>query len=172
VSRSCRTPSTAYRYFPTQESRLLEVALHADVDDIEALVREPVGADDAAAHALRVLTSSTGMCSRKVRFRTAMRVYQDMWLEAAAGGDESPLVREGRRRRWFAECLAPLRDRVTDEELARLVASLSVLGGTEAMTVLRDVCQLGPDEALAVSDWAPGRCSPRPSTADLTSYRR
>jgi len=147
--------TTAYRYFPTQESLLLEVALHADVDDIEALVREPVRADDAAAHTLRVLALfNHHVLAEEVRFRTALRVYQDMWLEAAAGGDESPLVREGRRRRWFAECVAPLRDRVGDDELARLVAALSVLSGVEAMTVLRDVCQLGPDEAQAVTDWA------------------
>jgi hypothetical protein len=31
---------------------------------------------------------------------------------------------------------------------------LSILGGTEAMVVLRDVCRLESDEARAVSDWA------------------
>src|SRR4051794_3607591 len=40
--------ATAYRYFPTQESLLLEAALHTDVEDIEALVSEPVTAADAS----------------------------------------------------------------------------------------------------------------------------
>jgi hypothetical protein len=37
---------------------------------------------------------------------------------------------------------------------ARLVAGLSLLGGMEAMTVLRDVCHLDAEAALAVTDWA------------------
>jgi AcrR family transcriptional regulator len=147
--------TTAYRYFPTQESLLLEVALHADVGDIEALVREPIAPGGAAEHALHVLrVFNEHVLDEEVRFRTAMRVYQDMWLGAAASGEESPLVREGRRQRWFADALAPLREELGDEAWTRLVAALSVFGGMEAMTVLRDVCRLDRKEALAVADWA------------------
>jgi AcrR family transcriptional regulator len=147
--------TTAYRYFPTQESLLLEVALHADVGDIEALVRTPVAPGDAAEHALQVLrVFNEHVLDEEVRFRTALRVYQDMWLGAAADGEDAPVVREGRRQRWFAEVLAPLQPDLGAEAWKRLVAGLSVLGGVEAMTVLRDVCRLDREDALAVSDWA------------------
>jgi AcrR family transcriptional regulator len=147
--------TTAYRYFPTQESLLLEVALHADVEDIEAVVNEPVDAAGAADRVLTVLHRfNRHVLSEEIRFRNAMRVYQDLWLAASAAGDDAPVVREGRRTRWFETCLAPLRAQVGEAAFDRLVAGLSVLGGMEAMTALRDVCRLDGDEALAVADWA------------------
>jgi len=147
--------TTAYRYFPTQETLLLEVALHTDVEDIEAVVNEPVDAAGAGERVLTVLHRfNVHVLSEEVRFRNAMRVYQDLWLAASAAGDEAPVVREGRRQRWFETCLAPLRAQVGDAAVDRLVAGLSVLGGMEAMTALRDVCRLDDDEALAVTDWA------------------
>ncbi len=147
--------TTAYRYFPTQESLLLEIALHSDVEDIEAIVREPVDADDAAERVLRVLRLlNRHVLDEEARFRNAIRVYQDLWLGASAKGDDAPVVREGRRMRWFATCLAPLRAQAGDAAVDRLIAGLSILGGGEAVVVLRDVCRLDGDEALAVADWA------------------
>jgi AcrR family transcriptional regulator len=49
--------TTAYRYFPTQESLLLEISVNLDVDDIEALVATPLAAPDVAARLLDVLTA-------------------------------------------------------------------------------------------------------------------
>jgi AcrR family transcriptional regulator len=147
--------TTAYRYFPTQESLLLEVALHANVDDLEALVAEPVDAEHAAEKALDVLHRfNARVLDEEVRYRNAMRVYQELWFTAAEGGDAAPIVREGRRARWFRTLLSPLRDQVGDDAVERLALGLSVLGGMEAMTALRDVCRLSPEEALAVTDWA------------------
>lgn len=147
--------TTAYRYFPTQESLLLEIAVNADVGDIEALVARPVEGEDPGARAVEIMQLlNRRVLDQEVRYRTALRVYLDQWLAAVAGGDPAPIVREGRRHRWFAELLAPLADTVTPAELDRLIAGLSLLTGAEAMTVLRDICRLDPDEALAVTDWA------------------
>jgi AcrR family transcriptional regulator len=147
--------TTAYRYFPTQESLLLEVALHAHVDDLEALVAEPVDAEHAVDRALDVLHRfNARVLDEEIRYRNAMRVYQELWLQASTSGDEAPIVREGRRVRWFRTVLAPLREQIGDEPIERLVLGLSVLAGMEAMTALRDVCRLSADDALAVTDWA------------------
>jgi AcrR family transcriptional regulator len=147
--------TTAYRYFPTQESLLLELALHAHVDDLEALVAEPVDAEHAVERALLVLHRfNQRVLDEEVRYRNAMRVYQELWFESSAAGDAAPVVREGRRMRWFRQILAPLREESGDEAVDRLVLGLSVLAGMEAMTSLRDVCRLDPDQALAVTDWA------------------
>jgi len=147
--------TTAYRYFPTQESLLLEVALHAHVDDLEALVAEPVDAQQAVERALEVLHRfNERVLEEEVRYRNAMRVYQELWFDASVAGDVTPVVREGRRARWFRTVLAPLREQIGDGAVERLVLGLSVLAGMEAMTALRDVCRLPPEEALAVTDWA------------------
>src|SRR4051812_4276327 len=141
--------TTAYRYFPTQESLLLEVALHAHVDDLEALVAEPVDAEHAVERALDVLHRfNERVLAEEVRYRNAMRVYQELWFNASGAGDAAPVVREGRRTRWFRTMLAPLRVEVGDDAVERLVLGLSVLGGMEAMTALRDVCRVPPEEAL------------------------
>jgi AcrR family transcriptional regulator len=77
--------TTAYRYFPTQESLLLEVALHANVDDLEALVAEPVDAQHAVERALEVLHRfNERVLAEEVRYRNAMRVYQELWFDASA----------------------------------------------------------------------------------------
>jgi AcrR family transcriptional regulator len=147
--------TTAYRYFPTQESLLLEVAVNVDVDDIEELVARPVAGEDAASRVVQVLQLlNRHVLAEEVRYRTMLRVYLDQWLAAVAEGDTTPVIREGRRHRWFGTSLAPLRDTITAAELDRLIAALSLLAGTEAIAVLRDICQLEPEDALAVTDWA------------------
>ena len=72
-----------------------------------------------------------------------MRVYQELWFNVSGAGDPAPIVREGRRARWFRTLLAPLRDQVGDDAVERLVLALCVLGGT-AITASRDVCRLSP----------------------------
>jgi AcrR family transcriptional regulator len=148
--------TTAYRYFPTQDALLLELAVHLDVDDIEAVLREPIG--DGERHGERALavidTFNRHVLADETRYRTALRLYLDMWLAAVADGDESPTVREGRRRRWLGDSLGPLRGELDDAAFDRLVAALSLVMGIEPIVVLSDVCQLDADGALAVTTWA------------------
>jgi AcrR family transcriptional regulator len=147
--------TTAYRYFPTQEALLLEVAVNVDVDDIEALVAEPVdaaGAGDRAVQVLQLLNEH--VLAEEVQYRTTLRLYLDQWLAAYAEGDGPPVVRVGRRDRWLHQIFAPLRGSVPDADVDRLVAGLSMVCGAEAITVLRDISGLEPEEALAVTEWA------------------
>lgn len=147
--------TTAYRYFPTQESLLVELSVNLDVDDIEALVAEPVDRATARERVLELLARlNRHVHAEEAQYRTAMRLYQDQWLDAVAKGEDTPIVREGRRCRWLAQSLAPVRADVSPAELDRLIAGLSLMGGAEAMVVLRDVCQLDADAAVAVTDWA------------------
>ena len=146
--------TTAYRYFPTQESLLLELSVNVDVDDIEALVATPVPPPDATARAVEVLDMfNRHVAAEEVRYRTAMRLYLDLWLAATAAGDDAPVVREGRRRRWFETVLAPVEEGLGPENGRRVVAALSVLAGPEAFTVLRDICGMTPDDALDTAEW-------------------
>ncbi len=147
--------TTAYRYFPTQESLLLEVSVNLDVDDIEALVAEPVDAGGALDRVRTILgLFNEHVLADEIRYRTAMRLYQDQWLAAAAAGDTTPIIREGRRVRWLNTSLEPLVGTVPDAELRRLVSALTMVVGPEALVALRDVAQLDADQALDVARWA------------------
>jgi AcrR family transcriptional regulator len=144
--------TTAYRYFPTQESLLVEVTVHLDVDEIEQVVTTPVARGEARERTLTVIEMlNRHVFDAEASYRTAMRLYLDLWLAAAAEGEDAPVVREGRRRRWLEESLAPLRGEVDDERWEHLIAALA---GSEAMVVLRDVCRMDTDDALAVTGWA------------------
>jgi AcrR family transcriptional regulator len=147
--------TTAYRYFPTQESLLVELSVNLDVADIEALVGEPVDAEGAIDRALEVLERfNRHVRAEERQYRTAIGVYQDLWVEAVSRGDDAPVVREGRRGRWLETSLAPIADRVPPADLERLIRALSMVTGPEAMIVLYDVCHIAGEDALDVSRWA------------------
>src|SRR5215831_3039785 len=74
--------ATAYRYFPTQESLLVEIAqigpLMKPVDELVARFR----ADQDAEQRLAAVVESAAatMLSDEVLIRTGLRVYLDTWL--------------------------------------------------------------------------------------------
>ena len=145
--------TTAYRYFPTQESLLVELSVTMDVSDLEALVAAPLERDGVRDRVVEVVQRlNRRVHDEEVQYRTTLRLYLDQWLEATSHGDPAPTVREGRRTRWLAGSLAPLGLPEPEREL--LVAALSLVMGAESMVVLRVVCHLSTDEALAVTDWA------------------
>ncbi len=147
--------TTAYRYFPTQDSLLLEVAMHADVGDIEELVAESGPAELARERTLAVLELfNRHVVVEEVQYRTALRLYLDQWLAQVEAGDPSPEVREGRRRRWFEQTLDPLRDTVTDDAWRRAITVLCLLSGPEALVVLRDVSRLDEEAGRDAVRWA------------------
>jgi AcrR family transcriptional regulator len=145
--------TTAYRYFPTQESLLMEITMNVDVDDIERLVATPVDAAEAGDRAVHVLSLfNEHVYAAETEYRTALRLYLDRWLEGTE--DRDRVIREGRRRRWLEQSLAPLEPTVDATTFDRIVAALCVLCGAEAAVVLRDVCQLESAAALDVTTWA------------------
>jgi len=147
--------TTAYRYFPTQDSLLLEVSVDLDVDDIEELLSRPPAGATPVEHTLAVMRAlNQHVLDEEVRYRMANRLYLDLWLAATSAGEDSPVVREGRRRRWLTTSLDGLVDDLPAADADRLVAALSLLAGAEAVIVLRDVARLDGDEALDVAEWA------------------
>ena len=64
-------------------------------------------------------------------------------------------ARRGYRRiEWIERAVEPLRPRLTDEQHQRLVSSLAVVLGWEAMIVLRDVRGLDAVQEEAALRWA------------------
>ena len=151
------TRTTVYRYFPNQESLLVELSVGLGVDeDFAELLAKPLDDTTPQARLLEVIDELNRYVAANERlYRTAQRHYLDTWLAAERASEGGgPQVREGRRLRWISAALAPLRDTMPDADLRRLEAALCLVTGGEAFTVLRDVCQLEPDEAIAVAHWA------------------
>jgi AcrR family transcriptional regulator len=147
--------TTAYRYFPTQESLLVELAVTSGEARTEELVAQPVTAAEARDRVLELIRRfNGGVLADEVRYRTADRLYQDQWLAASAGGEDQPMVRQGRRRRWFTTLLTPLMDEHRMSKAAReqLVNQLSLTCGAEPVIVLRDVCHLSGTAVLDVTE--------------------
>lgn len=147
--------ATAYRYFPTQESMLVEVAqvnpAAAPVEDW--LARLDGGEPSERLHGLLETFNRVGL-SEQVVLRTGLRAYLDTWLESRRRGEEPSAVREGRRVRWLEETLGPVRRQLTPARWRRLRNALALTMGVEAMVVMKDVCDASDAEALATLEWA------------------
>lgn len=146
--------ATAYRYFPTQEALLVEVALvNPAAESVEQWLAEPKG-DDPADN-LKGLLSAFGNVTRReeTTLRTGLRVYLDIWLESRRRGDEPTAVREGRRMRWLDQVLEPVRREMRPAQWRRLRSALALTLGVEALVVMKDVCKLSDEEALATLTW-------------------
>nr|WP_255575028.1 TetR family transcriptional regulator [Caldovatus aquaticus] len=172
--------ATAYRYFPTQEALLLEVAeLAPAVAPVEAMLAALPPGGDPEDRLRRLLDAfHPVMFAEQVPMRTALRVYLDTWLQSRRAGEDAPPLREGRRRRWLDLALEPLRREMPERDWRRLRAALSLTLGIEAVVVMKDVCRIEDDEeAIAVLRWAAAallragleqarRTAPSPRAAD------
>ena len=148
--------ATAYRYFPTQESLLLEIATVVPMmDPVEKRLEDldQLGASER----LGVLVDAMGQATfgNEAQMRTAVRLYMDQWIEARRRGDPSPpSIREGRRMRYLDTVLSEVRKQLPAARWRRLRAALALVMGAESLVVMKDVCNLGEDEALEVLRWA------------------
>jgi len=146
--------TTAYRYFPTQESLLLELSININIRELEQFAAMPLDGTRPEERMLEFvdLFNRFFVANEKL-YRTVTRHVMDTWLAAERIGDDHAFTREGRRAPMIATILEPLRDTISDRDLQRLEAALCVIAGGEAMMVLRDVCRLEVDEALAIIHW-------------------
>lgn len=147
--------ATAYRYFPTQESLLVEVSdLTPMVAPVEDMLATLDGDDVEDRLAKLIDTFHPIVVAEEVPLRTALRVYLDTWLEARSRGETAPRVREGRRMRWLDVALEPARRQLAKAEWRRLRSALALTLSIDALVVMKDVAQLDDEEALSVLRWA------------------
>ena len=157
AERALVSRATAYRYFPTQESLLLDVAnVEALVKPVEDLVASFPTDDPAQRLAVLVGTMTPAMLSDEALIRTAERVYMDTWLANQRDGSHTP-VRAGRRMRYIDEALRPLGERLGEPARKRLRCALAVILGTEAVIAMKDSAGVDDDEEIvATFEWAAG----------------
>jgi AcrR family transcriptional regulator len=135
--------TTAYRYFPNL--RALLVAAYPHIERRSLLGPEPP--QDPAARLAIVAEDQT---LRVLEYEAEMRAVLRLSLEAdSAGGPKLPMNR-GLRIGWVEEALTPLRGRIPEDELRRLIFGIGATLGIEAFVWLTDIAQLSRDDAVAV----------------------
>jgi AcrR family transcriptional regulator len=155
AERALVSRATAYRYFPTQESLLLDVAnVEALLTPVEDLVAS-FPTDDAAARLTALARTFTeAMLSDEALIRTGERIYMDTWLANQPDGNHAP-VRAGRRMRFIDEALRPLGERLSEPGRKRLRCALALALGTHAVIAMKDSAGLEDDEEIvATLAWA------------------
>ena len=157
AERALVSRATAYRYFPTQESLLLDVAnVEALVKPVEDLVASFPPGDAAQRLAALVGTMTPALLSDEALIRTGERVYMDTWFANRRDGNHTP-VRAGRRMRYIDEALRPLGEQLGESGRKRLRCALALTLGTEALIAMKDSAGLDDDEEIvATLEWAAG----------------
>ena len=155
AERALVSRATAYRYFPTQESLLLDVVnVEALVKPVEDLVASFPTDDAAQRLAALVGTMTPAMLSDEALIRTGERVYMDTWFANRRDGSHTP-VRAGRRMRYIDEALKPLGEQLGGPGRQLLRCALALTLGTEALIAMKDCAGLDDDEEIvATLDWA------------------
>ncbi|MHA6616410.1 TetR/AcrR family transcriptional regulator [Pseudonocardia sp. DLS-67] len=149
--------TTAYRYFPTQESLILEAALGGVVDALDEAAETDVSdTDDPTERVDRILrTMHTRITAHEAAFRAIIRLSLDKEARLAPGQREEVRLLEGRRPAWMQHALRPARDELAPDAYADLVAALGMLAGTEAFIALKDACHVGGvQERSRIIRWA------------------
>jgi AcrR family transcriptional regulator len=155
AARAQVSRATAYRYFPSQEALLVELGeVIPSVVRVDEMLTELDG-DDVQERLLKLLdTFGRTVLKEEVHYRRALRVYQDTWLRNRRGATQAmPVVREGRRMRWLDKVLEPV-EGLSDAQRRRLQAALALTLGIDSVAIMKDVCRLDDDQALAVLSWA------------------
>ena len=143
--------ATAYRYFPSQ-SALIQAAVDEALGPILAWTSE---SGDAEVRVTELVTFAyPRMESYEATLKAAMRLALDQWARRHAGlfGDEVPMVR-GHRIGLLNSALQPLKSRLTRGGFERLTQSLSLVFGTEAFVVLKDIWGLDRKRAEEAALW-------------------
>lgn len=132
--------TTAYRYFPNQRSLL--IASYPQLD-----LKTLLGDDAPTDPGERLDIALDSFTSQLVQYEPALRAMLRLSLESPADRETLPL-RQGRAIAWFEDALSPLRPRVSDAELRRLVLAIRATVGIEALVWLTDIAGLSRRDAV------------------------
>lgn len=143
--------ATAYRYFATVESLLVEAPLDGAVPDPQALF----SADSSANPVARLDKAEAALHEMCYRNEAQLRLMLAASLQRkTAGAADGIPIRQNRRSGLIAAALAPARDRFTPDAYRKLCAALALVFGTESMIVFSDVLGLDEKTARKVKNWA------------------
>jgi len=137
--------ATAYRYFRNQ--RELLVAAHPEIEATSLLGEHaPSDPEERLARTVEELIRLT--IDTEPQLRAMLR------LSLEPGTTEGLPLRRGRAIGWLEEALAPLRPRLGQRELRRLVLAIRAACGIEALIWLTDVGGLSRQQAADLMRWS------------------
>ncbi|MDQ6858861.1 MAG: TetR/AcrR family transcriptional regulator [Chloroflexota bacterium] len=139
--------TTAYRYFPNQHALL---AAAYPVMLARSLLPEdgPAGAAERLDLVIEAFTRL--VVDTEPQLRTMLRLS----LDPSSARDRPLLLRQGRAIGWIDEALSPLRTRVSEPTLRRLVLAIRSVTGIEALIWLTDVAGLSREDAVELMRWS------------------
>ena len=138
--------TTAYRYFPTQQSLLL--AAHPEIVATSMLPTD-VGNDPE----VRIEAAVRGFLAMIIDTEQQQRTMLRLSLETDSATRELPL-RQGRAIGWFSEALGPLLDKLGEDGVRRLAIAVRAGSGIESLVWLIDVAGLTREEAVDQIVWS------------------
>jgi AcrR family transcriptional regulator len=144
---------TAYRYFTSQEHMLADAALDALRVRMDEMFAATAASTDVRVRiaALAVALSRLAQ-THEAELRVMMRASLDQGLTLRGQGPAAP-ARGRRRLDWIETALQPIQHQLPKDRYSRLVNSLAVCLGVDALMVLRDVCGVTGAEAEDTMVW-------------------
>lgn len=136
---------TIYMHFPSLDQLILDASMGALAGrDIEAEFEPDAEVAERVAMIVDTLYDHAEEWLPLGRRMVALTA-----TNPPAGGPK----RGQRRVEWIQRAVEPLRDRLTDEQHDRLVSSLAIVLGWEAMIVLQDIRGHPPEREREVAAW-------------------
>ena len=135
--------ATAYRYFPTQEMLLAEVALFAAGGPLFRPTAKGVPVAEAVGQLVRRVGGWA--YANEQPLRTLLRLSLD---------PSSGVRRPGHRREWIREALAPVRNDLDTKTYRKLSRALTLLLGIDPVVVMKDIAGASRDQALDALEWS------------------
>jgi AcrR family transcriptional regulator len=160
--------ATAYRYFPTQAS-MIQSAVGEALGPILAWKSGSADAEERTAELVGF--AYPRIEAYEATHRATVLLSLDQWTRRHAGtlGDEAQ-IRRGHRKKLLSDAVAPLKGGLSKPAFDRLLQSLSLVLGTEALIVLKDIWGLDGEGARRVAVWA-ANALVRAAAAEATTRR-
>jgi AcrR family transcriptional regulator len=143
---------TAYRYFVSQDHMLADATL----ETLRARMEEMFAPAATADVHTRVAGLAVALSRLAEMHERELRVMMQVSLERNAGvtqAEDGVPARGRRRLDWIETALQPVKDRLPEDLYVRLVNSLAVCLGVDALIVLRDICGLRGVAVEATMIW-------------------
>ncbi|GAC1645633.1 MAG: TetR/AcrR family transcriptional regulator [Candidatus Dormibacteraceae bacterium] len=142
--------ATAYRYFPSQDRLLIEARL----ETMDPTLAAAIMAESADGNPDEPIAIVVGNLKRVLAFEETFRDLLRLSLSPSPHGGPEMRRLASRRVPLLEAALADFRIQSGQRTYRRLLGGLALCGGPEAMVVLRDLCGLGPEEAVDTARWA------------------
>jgi AcrR family transcriptional regulator len=139
--------ATAYRYFPNQ--RALLVATYPEIAE-PSLLGESPPSDPAA----RLEIVAEAITRQAVEHEMELRAMLRLSLDAVPPAHGDLPFRVGRRIGWVTDALAPLRGRLPERDLQRLVLAIASAVGIDSLVWLTDIAGLTRPQAVELMRWS------------------